>query len=236
MLRTRRMSSRMTVIRTLMTIITVLIVVCVIFLPMVVSLATKNYSVAENISDEDIIEKINSASSIYLHRNRPSLSESYDVVVDGVKICEINGQFIKMFWNENLEMTSINNNIIYSMEENFGFLRSNWSVFDASGNKLCSLEEKMSLKNDYNIYIGENVIGTLRADWFSIFGSSSIYNSNNETIYMADRDIAGSTTIRRVKESDISNICALMMIIGENCMNDKSNSNSSSSSDGSSSK
>ena len=195
----------------------------------IVSAVTSDYEVAENVTDEEIISMINSADEVYLHRDKPSLTETYSVVVDGKKLGTIKSDMFYLFFNKTYKFTSVNGNYLFKTNEDFHLMASTWKVVDIDNKVLSYISYKLSVKKDYNIYSGSDTkLGTLKTNLFSLFGNATIRDTEENKIFDIKKDIIGSTTVTVNGDTDIDNISAMMMVVGFNDKKEKNNNSSKS--------
>lgn len=214
--------------------VTLLILVVFILGRWVVSAATKTYDTYENgeITSEEIITLINESDTIFLHRNRPHLGPSYDVVVNGKKVGVITGKFIS-FWNDTMTFVDINGNTLATACEGFEFWRNSWVVVDANNQVSIGLKGKVSSRVSYYILNkNEEVLGLFTKNWTSILGDGKV--SNDGTIfYLINIKITSNIYITKENDCDINMFDVMMLAPGFNKENEKSGGTTSSSSNNS---
>lgn len=137
--------------------------------------------VTQDVADsEAVLDTLRWADEIVIKKAVMSFNDQYEVIADGVKVGEIQGQYIYLLGdtysffseagnlvasegeayrviNHEAKLYDFNNEDSGSIKENFSLFLMNWSIYDVEGTELGKAEQNFSFTLDFAV---KNASGT----------------------------------------------------------------------------
>ncbi len=166
---------------------------------------------------EAAITTLENASTITVKKAVVSIGDSWEVLVDDVKIATIKGEFIYVL-GDTYTMRTIAGNIMGSEGEQYRIINHNAILYDKDGNQNGSIKEEF-FSFWYKFYINdadEQLVGTAEQN-LSLTLSADIKDADDNVAWRIDKKffaIGSTLTIeKKAEETDVSAMQAVWMTV-----------------------